>query len=94
MNVELVQSRLWEQSQQHPEQREFSRNGLRWPATECWSVQIIKTVWKAGSGKLARPVWGWGGGETVKLPRPHHAACDISELLEVSFPSRHLRAFR
>ena len=67
MNVEVVQRRLWEQSQQH-------RKHMHQPqriATVCDRVlkrsKESRQSGKPDAWKLARPVWGWGRGE---IPRP------------------------
>jgi hypothetical protein len=75
MNVEVVQKRLWEQSQQH-------RKHMHHPqriAAGCGRVlkpsRCQEMSGKPDAGKLARPVWGWGRGA---IPGLHHAAGGVA----------------
>ena len=62
MNVEVVQRRLWEQSQQHRKQKCPSSKGLRRCATECWNVLKVKAVWRAGCLETCTSGSGLGPG--------------------------------
>ena len=60
MNVEVVQRRLWEQSQQHRKHRQ--RDGSLRHVTECRNDPAIKTVWKAGCLETCTSGLGLGPG--------------------------------
>ena len=60
MNVEVVQRRLWEQSQQHRKQDQ-----PQWIVTACnrvLSLYPIKAVWKAGCRETCTSGLGLGRG--------------------------------
>ncbi len=72
MNVEVVQKRLWEQSQQH-------RKHMHHPqriAAGCDRVlkrsRCQEMFGKPDAWKLARPVWGWGRGAIPGLHLDGH----------------------
>ena len=60
MNVEVVQRRLWEQSQSHRKHRQ--RDGLPRHVTECRNDPAIKAVWKAGCLETCTSGLGLGPG--------------------------------
>ncbi|WP_197171645.1 transposase domain-containing protein [Novipirellula aureliae] len=66
-----------------------NRNGSRWRATECLFVLADQGILESRmQGKLARPVWGWGPGETpgptplsVGSPRASQRAAILTSLI-------------
>ena len=79
MNVEVVQRRLWEQSQQHRKHRESE-----WTATVC--DRVLKR--SNNQGSLESRMVGnlqvrFGVGAGVQFPGPHHASSTLRTLKEV-----------
>ena len=77
MNVEVVQKRLREQSQQH---RKHMHSPQRIAAGCDRVLKRSRCQEKSGkpdAWKLARPVWGWGGGETPPPTPPGMRALKI-----------------
>ena len=68
MNVEVVQRRLWEQSQQHRKQDQ-----PQWIVTACnrvLSLYPIKAVWKAGCSESCTSGLGLGREAQLLPPTP------------------------
>ena len=81
MNVEVVQRRLWEQSQQHWKHRCTNRNGI---ATVC--DRALKRSNSQDSLESRMPGNSqvrFGVGAGVKFPGPHHARCVRLQIAEV-----------
>jgi hypothetical protein len=78
MNVEVVQRRLWKPSQQHRKHHQ-----PQWIATAYDRVLSDPRSRQSGKPdvwKLARPVWGWGGG--CNSPRLHHVCLMYCGLIQ------------
>ena len=88
MNVEVVQRRLWEQSQQHRK-----HSPTQWIATVC--DRVLKR--SNNQGSLESRMLGnlhvrFGVGAGVKFPGPHHASSRITLTSAVFHRWRHLRS--